>query len=121
MERGAVLAVCSIDVEKIVVRKGSDEWEKGEEDEEDENEDGGGDLDVVVVVVGVRGENASLEISALRRLVSRPSPIGAAADGRRRKRWRAYRPLPRRPVTMADSASILDHRKVQSKRGPSLV
>ena len=75
-----MLAVCSIDVEKIVVRKGSDKWEKGEEDEEDENEDGGGDLDVVV---RVRGENASLEISALRRLVSRPSPIGAAAgDGR---------------------------------------
>ena len=75
----------TIDVGESVVRKGSDEWEK--EEEEDENEVGvggrGGDLDVVVVVVvGVRGANASLEISAPRRLVSRPSPIGRREGGR---------------------------------------
>ena len=69
--------MCSIGVEESVVRKVSDGWEK--EEEEDENVDGrggGGDL------VGVRGANASLEISAPRRLVSRPSPIGRREGGR---------------------------------------
>ena len=41
----------------------------------------GGDLDVAVVGGGVRGANASLEISAPRRLVSRPSPIGRREGG----------------------------------------
>ena len=45
------------------MRKVSDGWEK-EEDENVDGRGGGGDL------VGVRGANASLEISALRRLVS---------------------------------------------------
>ena len=55
--------MCSIGVEESVVRKVSDGWEK-EEDENVDGRGGGGDL------VGVRGANASLEISALRRLVS---------------------------------------------------
>ena len=70
----------TIDVGESVVRKSSDEWEKEEEDENEVGVGGrGGDLDVAVG--GVRGANASLEISAPRRLVSRPSPIGRREGG----------------------------------------